>query len=429
MRQVSATEPVNAARRWFIAPGERASLAAAAATYFLLLCGYYMLRSLREAMALEAGSERIPLFFLITLVTMLAILPVYWWVVARVSRRRLMACVYLPVIALFATLASFAGSGHVTPTLAGIYFVSIAALNLFVISVFWSVMVDLWRPQSAQRVFGMVAAGGSAGALCGPAFNAFFVEALGATAVIYVACVLLVAAVAMAMIARNLRARVDPAISNEASVAVGGRAIEDLARLARSPYLLLIAGLIVMTQIFGAFMYNEQAKYVEAAYSGLAARAAIFARIDLASNILSLAMQALLVGWLTARGGVRATLTVAWGIIAVSFALLAAMPSGALLLITQVVRRGCDYGLFKPAREMLFTVLAPQSKFKSKSLIDTVLHRGADSIGNGLYVLLSGVGLAAIAGLCAAACVLLVVGARWLGAAFTDQESRTSRSD
>jgi AAA family ATP:ADP antiporter len=232
----------------------------------------------------------------------------------------------------------------------------------------------------------------------------------------------------MGMLARNLRASEDVTAARAASVAVGGSAIEDLAHLVRSPYLLGIGGLVAMTQIFGAFMYNEQAKFVEATWSSLAERATIFARIDLASNMLSLLCQTLVVGWLSARGGVRATLVSAWALIGASFAILAFFPSGGLLLLTQVVRRGCDYGLFKPAREMLFTVLSSASKFKSKSLVDTVLHRGSDSIGNGIYVLVSGLGLAAIAGLCAAACLLLVMGARRLGAAFADQESRTSRS-
>src|SRR5688572_4357900 len=233
--------PVNATSRWYIAPGERVSLAAAAATYFLLLCGYYMLRSLREAMALEAGSERIPLFFWITFVVMLAILPLYWWVVARVSRRFLLACVYLPVTILFATIATLAGTGHVTPTLAGVYFISVAALNLFLVSVFWSTMADVWRPDSAKRLFGMVAAGGSVGALVGPTFNAFSVEQLGATAVIYVACVLIVAAVFTGMLARRFRAQADAEVASEASVAVGGRALDDLKRLVKSRFLLGIA--------------------------------------------------------------------------------------------------------------------------------------------------------------------------------------------
>jgi AAA family ATP:ADP antiporter len=425
---MSTSLPVSAARRWYIAPDERISLVAAAATYFLLLCGYYMLRSLREAMALEAGSARIPLFFWLTFVVMLAILPVYWWVVARVSRRVLMACVYVPVTILFATIAALAGTGYVTPTLAGVYFVSVAALNLFLVSVFWSTMADLWRPDCAKRLFGMVAAGGSVGALAGPTFNAFFVERIGATAVIYVACVLIVAAVFTGMLARRFRARADTEVASEASVAVGGRAIDDLKRLVTSRFLLGIALMIVVGQILGAFMYNEQAKYVESAYTGLAERAALFAKIDLASNVLALAMQTAVVGWFTARAGMRATLPSIWAVMAASFAILAILPGGMLLLITQVLRRAGDYGLFKPAREMLFTVLSPETKFKSKSLIDTALQRGSDSVGNALYVLIAGWGLAVIAGICAAACVLLIVAARWLGAAFADQESRASRS-
>jgi ATP:ADP antiporter, AAA family len=139
-------------------------------------------------------------------------------------------------------------------------------------------------------------------------------------------------------------------------------------------------------------------------------------------------MQTIVVGWITVRGGVRATLTTIWALCGVSFAALAVAPTGAMLLATQVLRRGADYGLFKPAREMLFTVLSPETKFKSKSLLDTVLHRGADSVGNGLYLALAPLGLAGIAAVCTSACVLLVMGARWLGAAFADQENKGLRS-
>jgi AAA family ATP:ADP antiporter len=300
-------------------------------------------------------------------------------------------------------------------------------LNLFFVSVFWSVMVDLWRPDAAQRLFGFISAGGSAGALIGPAFNAAFVERLGVTTVIYIACTLFIAAVVTGVTAQRLRARAPDASVNP-RIAVGGRALDDLQRLARSPYLLGIAGLIVLVQCFGAWMYNEQARYVASAYTDLGQRAALFARIDLASNVVAFIMQAAVVGWLTVRGGVRATLTAMWTLCAISFAALVAVPSGTMLLLTQVIRRGADYGLFKPAREMLFTVLSPETKFKSKSLLDTVLHRGSDSLGNGLYLLVAPLGLAGIAAVSASACVLLVVGARWLGAAFVDQESKGLRS-
>jgi len=134
------------------------------------------------------------------------------------------------------------------------------------------------------------------------------------------------------------------------------------------------------------------------------------------------------VSWLIARGGVRIALFAMWGLCAATFAALGMFPGGAMLLVTQVIRRGADYGLMKPAREMLFTVLGSQTKFKSKSLLDTALHRGSDSLGGALYVLLAPLGLAGIAGLGAAACLLLVGGARWLGAAFADQESKGLRS-
>jgi AAA family ATP:ADP antiporter len=311
--------------------------------------------------------------------------------------------------------------------LAGIYFLLVTALNLFIISMFWSVMADVWRPDEAKRLFGIVSAGGSAGALIGPAFNAAFVQRLGITAVIFIACTLIALAVVTGTTTQWLRAKAGDAHVSP-RVAVGGRAIDDLTRLARSPYLLAIAGFLVVGQCLAAFMYNEQARYVAGAYTDLAARAAVFARLDLASNALALLLQLFIVGWLSVRGGVRTTLTTMWAVVGVSFAMLIALPTGAMLLMTQVIRRGSDYGLFKPAREMLFTVLSPDSKFKSKSLIDTALSRGADSLGNGLYLLVAPLGLAGIATLSTAACVLLTIGARWLGAAFADRESKGLRS-
>jgi AAA family ATP:ADP antiporter len=425
---MNTASPAIPTRRWYVAPGEWASLIAAASTYFLLLCGYYMLRSLREAMALEAGRENIPLLFWISFAVLLPILPLYWWVVARVTRARLIAAVYVPIIVLFAALGASTHNGHMPPVLAGVYFVAVLALNLFLISVFWSVMVDLWPAEPAQRLFGFVTAGGSAGALVGPAFNATFVQRLGVSTIIYIACALLLLAVFTGMAAQRTRAKNSRDSADEQHVAVGGRALDDMKRLVRSPYLLGIALLIVMDQVIGALMYNEQARYVESAYASLTERAALFAQLDLATNVLALFMQTVAVSWLTARGGVQLTLLAMWGICAGSFAVLGLFPMGAVLLITQVIRRGCDYGLLKPAREMLFTVLSPQTKFKSKSLLDVALHRGSDSLGNALYVLVAPLGLAGIAGLGATACLLLISGARRLGAAFADQESKGLRS-
>lgn len=398
---------------------ERRALLAAAAAYFCLLCGYYMLRSLREAMALEAGRTHIPALFTAAFLAMLAILPLYWWLVARIPRHRLLIAVYLPVIVLFATLGTLVLQGRLGPLLAATYFVAITALNLFLISVFWSVMADRWHPSAAKRLFGFIAAGGSVGALAGPAVTALLVERLGAAHTMYLGCALLALAIVCGILAQTRGVPV-----SRAREAVGGRALEDLARLVRSPYLLGIAGLLAASQIIGAFTYNEQARYVESAYADLEARAALFARLDFAVNVLALLFQGVIVGWLTRRGGVRASLTAMPLIAGVSFVLLALVPTGTMLLATQVVRRAADYGFFKPTREMLFTVLEPQSKFKSKSLIDTVLQRGADTLGNGAYLAIATLGISGIAWLCAAACGLLILCIRWLGAGYAAREPR-----
>lgn len=411
-----------------VARGEWPALLAAAGGYFCLLSGYYMLRSLREAMALEAGREHIPLLFYAALAVMLAILPLYWWLVARTPRRWLIAATYAPVVGFFATVALLLAAAPGSRLLAAGYFVGVTSLNLFMVSVFWSFMADLWRPESARRLFGFITAGGSAGALAGPAVNALFVARLGPTTLILIACALIALTAGCAVLARRL----NPTPAGEARTAaaegaVGGRALDDLARLARSPYLLGIAALIVAGQVLGALTYNEQALYVERAYASFADRAALFAKMDLAVNVLALLSQSLVVGWLTTRRGLRVSLAAMPALVALSFVALALQPVLVMLLATQVLRRAADYGLAKPTREMLFTVVRPESRFKSKSLLDTVLQRGGDSLGNLLYggvgalglTGLAALGLSAIAWSGAVACLGLVALAWWLGGRFT----------
>jgi len=179
---------------------------------------------------------------------------------------------------------------------------------------------------------------------------------------------------------------------------------------------------VVLGQVIGGFMYQEQAKYVEGAYTALESRAALFAKIDLATSVLALFFQAVIVGWLASRGGLRAALGTVPVLLVGSFLALALAPVGAVLLATQVLRRATDYGLFKPTREMLFTVLNPESKFKSKSLIDTLLQRGGDSLAQLTYPLVAGFGLAGVAWVLAGVSVAMLVVVLWLAAVFTRRE-------
>jgi len=347
-------------------------------------------------------------------------------------RRQLFPVIYAGVVVLFASLALGMSGQPGNKTLAAVYFVAVTSLNLFIVSVFWSVMVDAWRSDAAKRLFGFIAAGGSAGAIAGPLFNALFVQSIGPTTTILVACCFIALAIVLGRRAQQLEAQTDGAgLDPDVRLAmpVGGRAIDDLKRLVTSPYLLAIAGLIIGGQILGGFMYQEQAKYVEAEYTTLADRAALFARIDLAVSVLALVFQGGVVGWVAAKGGVRIALGLVPMMLIGSLVLLALVPVGTVLIATQVFRRAIDYGMFKPTREMLFTVLNPESKFKSKSLIDTLLQRGGDSISQLAYPLVAGLGLVGVSWVLSGVSLVMLVVAVWLGGVFGRHERDSGTND
>jgi AAA family ATP:ADP antiporter len=404
---------------------EHRALLAAAAGCFCLLGGYYVLRPIREALALEVGVRNNFQLFLTVLIASCLMLPGYWWLVRRTPRTRLLWIVNVTFAAIFISLAIGLDALPRDRTLAAVYFVALTTSNLLLIAVFWSAMSDVWRPELAKRFYGYVAAGGSAGAIAGNLIVRGFVLEQGLPPLIVGASLSIVLSAALVSHARATLRRADHGrVVPDGAIPVGGRALEDLKRLATSPYLLGIAGVIVIGQTIGAFMYNEQGKYIASLYPGEAERAAMFANLEIAVNLLALLFQAVVVTWLTRRGSVALSLSAMPALIGASFVLLALVPSGAVLLITQVIRRAADYGLGKPPREMLFTVLNPESKFKSKSLIDTVLQRGSDTGGQAVYKLVEGAGIVGMSWICVVLCAALLLSTRVLGRAFEARRER-----
>jgi len=413
---------VNAAPSATAGSQERRALLAAAAASFCMLGGYYMLRPIRDAMALDAGVSNFVLFSAVLACSTL-LLPLYWWLVGRTPRGRLLWFVYVPFALMFLVLAVALDLYPRDQKLAFAYFVVHASGNLYVISVFWSAMADVWRPELAKRFYGYVAAGGSAGAVLSPFIVTSFVEQVGHTPLIVVACVSILASAALVATARGILRRCATGGSvPDSTIPVGGRALDDLARLVRTPYLLGIAGIIIAGQIIGAFMYSEQGRMIAGMFSSDLERTAFFARLELFVNLLALFFQAVVVTWLTRRGSVALSLSAMPVLIGASFIVLAAAPVALVFFVTQVIRRAADYGLGKPPREMLFTVLNPETKFKSKSLIDTVMQRSSDVLGQWLYQFVAGLGLAGIAALCGALCAVLLAAARLLGVGFEKRQ-------
>jgi AAA family ATP:ADP antiporter len=397
------------------------ALVAAAAGYFCLLCGYYTLRPMREALALEIGPDYYRILFTVAFVFCAALLPLYWWMVGGTPRGRLPWLVYTPFVLVFVVLAlalrAYPGDRHV----AFVYFVALSVANLFLIAVFWSAMADVWRPQLAKRFYGFVAAGGSAGAILGPRLVETLIHEWGPTPLILMACLLIMASALLTSLARTqLRRCEEGAQIADAAIPVGGRALDDVRRLVSSPYLVGIAGILVVGQIIGGFMYSEQGKFVEANYLSLADRAVLFARMEFWVNVLNVVFQAGVVTALSWRNSLATSLSAMPLLAGSSFVVMAVFPLGSVLLVTQVLRRAADYGLAKPTREMLFTVLNPESKFKSKSFIDIVLHRGTDAVAQWIYapIALLGLGLSGMAWICAGLCVGMLAVTTYLGRAF-----------
>jgi AAA family ATP:ADP antiporter len=381
--------------------GEVAALLWAFACFFCVLCGYYILRPLRDEMGVQGGVENLPWLFSATFAAMLAAVPLFGWAAARLPRRRLVPWTYLFFIAnVLVFYALFAG-GVAPSAVARGFFIWVSVFNLFVVSVFWSLMTDIFRPEQAARMFGFVSAGGSCGALAGPALTASLAAQLGTARLLLLSCAFL--ALALVCIHALLRwAGAGASGRTESGEKIGGTPWSGIAEILRSPYLLgIVAYVLLYTVLFG-FAYFELARLVAAAYPDSAQRTVLFAEVDLAVNVLTLFGQVFVVAKLVEKLGVGAALALLPALGLIGFAAIGIAPVLAVLVVFQVLRRAADYAIARPAREMLFTVLGREAKYKSKNFIDTVVFRGGDAASGWVYTALKAMGLG-LAGIAAAA--------------------------
>ncbi|MCX7172079.1 MAG: MFS transporter [Proteobacteria bacterium] len=394
-------------RRWLEAslrPGELPALLWSFAYFFFLLAAYYVLRPLRDEMGIAGGVKNLQWLFTATFVVMLAAVPVFGAVVARLPRRRFIPLVYqffVANIAIFWLLLSFdIGKVHV----ARIFFVWISVFSLFAVSVFWSFMVDLFGSEQGKRLFGLIAAGGSAGALLGPALTMALAQLLGPINLLLVAGLLLELAILCARRLELAASHPDwespvaggtpelPAATGEGS-ALGGGWLAGFIMLLRSPYLGGIALWVFLLSLAGTFLYFQQASIVAAASDDPAVRTRIFASIDLATGLLTILLQCLATGRLISRCGVGPALAFLPLVFALGFLVLAISPLLAVVIAFQAIQRTANFAISNPAREVLFTVVEREEKYKAKNVIDIVVFRGADALNGWLFSALRGFGL------------------------------------
>lgn len=385
-------------------PGKPRPIAASLAAFFFLLSAYYIVRPVRDAMGIEAGVANLQWLFSATFVAMLLAAPVFAWATGRFPRRRLVpGMMFFFALNLVVFIALFA-SGAVPRWVAGGFFVWVSVFNLFSVSVFWSYMADLHDTAQAKRRFGLISAGGSAGAIVGPLATSLAATQLGTTGLLSASAALLVLAgcvLQRIQRGRGARARGSPSRGEKGPApearALSRGAFEGFRLMAASPMLRALCAYTLLYTALSTFLYFEQARIVQAAIDGVQHRTQFFARMDLATNVLTLVLQVFGTRVFLTRFGLRAALVAVPVLTLAGFVLLVFVPALVVIAPFQVLRRAGDFALGRPARETLFTLTNPEARYKAKNLIDTVVYRAGDAGSSWLASLSAAAGAANLA--------------------------------
>jgi len=387
---------------------------------FVVLGSYYVVRPIRDDIAATGGIETLPWMYTGTLVTMLVANALFSAIVARMSRRR-----FIPIAYRFfmANLVIFYVLMHtLTPAqnvwVGRAFYVWVSVFNLFVVTLFWAFMTDVFNSEQAKRLFAFISVGGSIGAIVGPIITVTLVHKLGAANLILVTAAMLEAApwcvkffpfefardperqprnpveatskLAPPHPSTALRSARD---DRTAEQPIGGGILAGITHVIRSPYLLGICGFVLLYTVTTTFSYFQQTEITGHQFQDRNARTAFFAQLDLVVNTLTLVLQLFITGHLMKRLGVGITLVTMPLLSMVGFLALGFAPTLGLLAVFQVARRATNFGFTRPAREVLFTVLRREDKYKAKSLIDTFVYRTGDQIGAWSYSGLRALGL------------------------------------
>jgi len=371
-------------------PGEEAPALWAFASFFSLLAGYYVLRSLREEMGIRGGVDNLPWNFTVTFGLMLVALPLYSRLVARVPRARAIPLVYRFFLVTLVGFWALFRAGVSPAPLARAFFVWVSVYGLFVISVFWSLLVDLFTSGQGKRLFGFVAAGGSAGAIAGPILVELLAGVVGVANLVLVSAVLLETATqAMARTIRWSResgaaeARAAETHAGEGSGTdgepLGGSAWSGVALVFRDRYLLGIAAQMLLFTLGSTLLYFQVAHLVAGSGLDSVSRTRLFARVDLAVNVAALLTGSLVTGRIVTRLGLGTALALVPALTAAGFAVASGWPTFWVLASFQALRRAASYAVERPAREVLYTVVTREERYKSKAFVDTVVYRAGDA--------------------------------------------------
>jgi ATP:ADP antiporter, AAA family len=372
----------GAVRRPRPGPHERRAVALACACNFVLLASYYILRPVRDTVATVFGAGALQQLFTATFIGTIAASWFYNALASRVRLVRLLPGVFwfwLLNIALFALLLRF---GPASRMLGGAYYVWFSVANLFMISLFWSLMVDVFTPSQATRFFGAIAAGGAIGAIAGPLLTRMFVGRLGLGGMLWLAAAgfaLDLGLVHLLMREKaQLRLHGTEVQDSMLDDSLRGSPLDGFRQLLQSRFVRNQAVFMLLMTWVNTIAYFVQTDLIGRSFASLAARAQALADIDLVVNLCTAAVLVLGLGRIVRRFGVTTGLVLNPVLMVVAFLATALSPTLLMIQGLQVVRRVAQYAIARPSREICFTVVPQESRYKAKNVVDTVIYRFGD---------------------------------------------------
>ena len=400
-----------------IEPRELAAVVAAFLLFFFMWAGYFAVRPVRETIGTIIGRDQTADLWIITSIASILIIPLYGSVVAKFRRSVFLPSMY-GIVALVLALTGFALRGDQIDPFAGKFFyVFISVVNLFLLSIFWSFLLELFDMNQSKRLFGVIAAGGSAGALAGPFVSFLAVGQIGNSGVLFLGAALFVAAIVCQRALLKIWQERAQEGEKGAERPLGGNIFAGVTLMLKSPYVLGIALFVVFISTVNTILYFEQLRLVEVNYPEITDRTRIFAGVDWIVQTLTVVSQIFLTGRIARRFGVIALVTAVPLIMAGGFLLLAATGTLAVLMAVVIGRRAMEYAFVRPGREMLWSPLDKETKYKAKNAVDVPVYRGADAISAQVNkaVEAAGFGPAAIAVMGAGIALVWAGVGWWLG--------------
>ncbi|MBM4217289.1 MAG: MFS transporter [Gammaproteobacteria bacterium] len=370
-----------------VEPRETAAVVAAFCLFFFVLGSSFAVRPVRETVATLLGRERVADLWLYTALFSIAIVPLWGWLVARMRRSLLLPLLYGSVAIILAIIGTSIQVDESNLRVGTFFYVWISVINLMLVSVFWSFLLEMFDSEQAERLFGFIAAGGTLGALVGPLTARLTVDTIGNSGVLYLGTVGFLSTIfcqrTLIKIWKRKPLSGAPLSASGAcdDESLGGNPFAGIFIVLHSPYLLGIALFVVFLSAVNTFVYFEQLRIVSETFSDTTRRTEVFANIDFIVQAMTILSQVFLTGRIASKLGVRTLLTFVPVLMILGFILLSMFTIFGMVAALLILRRWGEYAFVRPGREMLWGAMDKESKYKAKSFVDVPVYRVADYVG------------------------------------------------